>query len=66
MHAHDQERALTAEDVAERLRMHPATVRRLAALGELPPPRRIRGSVRWLDSEITSWLRERPVRGAQT
>jgi excisionase family DNA binding protein len=55
------DQALSVDDVATRLGVHRDTVRRLAARGALPPPRKIAGCTRWLESEITSWLREQPV-----
>jgi len=56
------ERALTRAAVAERLGVSVQTVRRLVDAGSLPPPRRVTpGHMGHLESEVTEYLRSRPV-----
>ena len=47
-----QERALTAQQVAALLNIHPSSVYRKTQNGELPSPRKVAGLTRWLGSEI--------------
>ncbi|MHB9081067.1 MAG: helix-turn-helix transcriptional regulator [Pirellulaceae bacterium] len=51
---------LTVEDIAERLKVEPATVRQWARGGLLPPPMRLTSrSLRWDRVVLTAWLRSR-------
>jgi excisionase family DNA binding protein len=52
------EKLLTAEQVAEVLQLHPRTVIRMARQGRLPSLR-VCGRVRFLASDIASWLAAR-------
>ena len=50
-----RERLLRAEEVAEQLLLHPATVHRLARQGDIPCVM-IAGSRRFLASDLDAWL----------
>ena len=50
---------MTLREVAAELRAHPATVRRRRAMGLIPPPVRVGGSIRWLRAELLDWLEAR-------
>ena len=55
------EKLLTIGDVAEILGCSVQTVRRMAADGRLPPPRRFgRRTLRWRASTIDAWLADAP------
>jgi len=52
---------LTFQDVAEMLKVSPATVRRLWWKGTLPKPLKIGGfHIRWRRSDIMAWLEKQP------
>ena len=48
--------AIQAKDLAKLLGVSVRQVWRLNSMGKLPKPIRIGGSVRWLRSQIISWL----------
>lgn len=58
------ERALDAEEVGRLVGFSKSWVEHHAA--DLPPRRSIGGSPRWLLSEVTQWLNERPRYGMAT
>lgn len=47
---------LRVRDVARALGLHPRTVWRLSACGELPKPISVGGSTRWVRAEILDWI----------
>jgi predicted DNA-binding transcriptional regulator AlpA len=49
-------RLLTVKDVARTLKTCTRTIRRWSAKGLMPPPRRVKRSVRWCAMEIQAWL----------
>ncbi len=54
----DLERLLTTREVAELMQLNPKTVERMARTGRLPSVR-VCGRVRFLASDIASWLAAR-------
>ena len=52
----DVHTALSAVELAEKLRVSLRHIRRLDAIGKLPKPIRLGGAVRWLASEMNEWL----------
>lgn len=52
---------LTTDDMAERLRVTPQTVRRLARQHRLPGTLRIGGQLRWPCEAIDNWLCGKPA-----
>lgn len=52
-----EERWLTVEEVAERLRLHPETVRRMLRRGELPG-KRLLGQWRISEAELRDYMRQ--------
>ena len=57
------ERALTLDDVCRLTGLSRATVQRMERAGDFPPPRRLGvAAVRWLSSDVETWLRTRAVR----
>ena len=54
----DQECLLTKSEVAKLLRLSSWTVARMVAQGRFPKPIRLTNStLRWLNSEVVSWMR---------
>ena len=49
-------RLVKAAQVAEKLGIHPASVRRLADHGVMPPGVRIGASRRWDESQVDEWI----------
>lgn len=47
---------LTTDDMAEKLRVTPATVRRLARQHRLPSFVRVGGQLRWRSEVVDNWL----------
>ncbi len=47
---------VTAQEIADAVRVRPATVRRWARNGTLPPPHPGIGKLRWPETEITEWI----------
>jgi len=61
MTPHGSPAALTRRQAAETLGVSLATLDRLVARGELPPPRRVSvGAPRYLAAELADWLAARP------
>jgi len=61
MQQHETPTALTRRQAADVLGVSVATLDRLVARGELPPPRRVSvGAPRYLASELSAWLAARP------
>jgi predicted DNA-binding transcriptional regulator AlpA len=50
------QKLLNAESVGEKLSLSKRTVFRLDSSGKIPAPVRINGSVRWLQTDIESWI----------
>mgnify|MGYP006297512331 CR=1 FL=1 len=57
MPEHNEQLALTAEDVGKLLCISRAHVFRLQRAGKLPAPVRFGRSVRWSRAELEDWLR---------
>ncbi len=53
------ERMLTVRDLAELLSVHTRSIRRWVSEGELPPPIKIGGSLRWKPARIQEWIQEK-------
>lgn len=51
---------LTVHDIAERLGTNSANVRNMRLRGQLPAAIKLGKRVRWLESDITEWLRNLP------
>ena len=51
------EKLLTAKAVGEMLSLSKRQIFRLNSCGKIPKPVRIGGSVRWIDKEITAWIK---------
>lgn len=50
----------TAQDIAERLKLHPRYVRdRMAKRKDFPQPYRIGASLRWKPEDVEQWLEKR-------
>lgn len=47
---------ISARDLARILNVSPRTIWRLLSAGQIVPPVRIGGSVRWRFDEVTSWI----------
>jgi excisionase family DNA binding protein len=54
------EKLFTVNELAEILGWHPVTVYRWGARGSIPGRRRFGRSVRYRESAIRKWIRERP------
>ena len=51
------EKLLTAKTLGQKLSLSKRQIFRLNSCGKIPAPIRIGGSVRWVESTITEWLR---------
>lgn len=51
---------LTIRDLADRLRVSPATISRWWRAGVMPQPLRVRRTLRWREAVIDKWLAENP------
>ncbi len=51
---------MTRQQVAEMLQVDTATLRRYYTTGQMPPPRRLGGQLRWPLQELQTWLDELP------
>jgi len=49
-------KTVTVSELAEALKVHPKTVRRMIERNELPRPRRIAGRIRFAADEIEGWF----------
>jgi len=48
---------LSAAEVGEMLSLSKRTIHRYNCSGKIPAPVRVGGSVRWIESEISAWIR---------
>ena len=59
---------LTVDDLKGKLKVSRATIYRLMELDGLPRPIKVGGANRWLGTEVSRWLGERPrarIQGAE-
>ena len=54
---------LTAKDLARTFQISTRTVRRWQRAGDLPPPLRIGGSLRWRAADLEAWLARKDSEG---
>ena len=57
----DQERLINAKDLAKILALSSRGIHRLNSAGKIPRPIKIGGSIRWVASEISAWLKSGAV-----
>ena len=57
MNGQTKEILLTATTLGEMLSLSKRQIFRLNSSGKIPAPVRVGGSVRWIESEISAWIR---------